>query len=278
MRVHNRKDRIVLTAIHYALPLLTAALPVVFLPGLARGQCYTVVSVAGAQAMIESDEAVIVVDVRELSEYCAEQPTPPLPPGHIPGALNYPLNSGVLEQRYTELPIDGDIIIICRSGSRGARAAEFLCSRGFSAVYNVNGGMLAWTGETVLCIDSDGDSVFDDLDICPDVFNPSQADSDGDGIGDSCESLFLRGDANADKLVEISDAILVLGVLFTGRESPACEDGADANDDGTVDISDSIRILLHLFIGDAPLPQPVGECGPDPSEDSLRCVSSASCE
>jgi rhodanese-related sulfurtransferase len=227
--------------------------------------------------MIASDEAMTVVDVREVAEYCAEQTTPPLPRGHIPGALNYPLNSGVLEERYTELPAAGEIVVICRSGGRGARAAQFLCSRGFSAVSNVEGGMLAWTGETVVCVDSDGDGVLDDLDICPEVPNPSQADSDGDGIGDSCEGLFLRGDTNADRIVDISDAIFVLGSLFTGGESPACEDGADANDDGSVDISDAVKILRYLFIREAPLPPPFGDCGPDPSEDRLTCVSSAPC-
>jgi uncharacterized repeat protein (TIGR01451 family) len=35
--------------------------------------------------------------------------------------------------------------------------------------------------------DHDGDGVPDELDNCPDVSNPGQTDSDGDGIGDSCE-------------------------------------------------------------------------------------------
>lgn len=35
--------------------------------------------------------------------------------------------------------------------------------------------------------DSDGDGVADDVDNCPSVPNPDQADSDGDGTGDACE-------------------------------------------------------------------------------------------
>ncbi len=35
--------------------------------------------------------------------------------------------------------------------------------------------------------DSDGDGVLDSEDNCPDVFNPDQADADGDGIGDACD-------------------------------------------------------------------------------------------
>jgi hypothetical protein len=36
--------------------------------------------------------------------------------------------------------------------------------------------------------DRDGDGVPDDTDNCPDVANPDQADSDGDGIGNACDT------------------------------------------------------------------------------------------
>jgi hypothetical protein len=35
--------------------------------------------------------------------------------------------------------------------------------------------------------DPDGDGVTDDVDVCPDVANPDQRDSDGDGRGDACQ-------------------------------------------------------------------------------------------
>jgi hypothetical protein len=44
----------------------------------------------------------------------------------------------------------------------------------------------------VICgpdIDTDGDGVKDVYDNCPAVYNPDQADSNGNGIGDACESL-----------------------------------------------------------------------------------------
>ena len=37
--------------------------------------------------------------------------------------------------------------------------------------------------------DADGDGVLDEVDNCPDVFNPDQIDSDANGIGDACEPV-----------------------------------------------------------------------------------------
>jgi hypothetical protein len=38
-------------------------------------------------------------------------------------------------------------------------------------------------------VDSDGDNIPDSLDNCPDVYNPIQEDSDGNGTGDACEVI-----------------------------------------------------------------------------------------
>ena len=106
-------------------------------------RCY---SRTGTRAYSTDD--LTVVDVREPSEYSDTR-------GHIPGALNYPWNSGVLEAQYGELPIDGPILVVCRSGGRSNQAANFLDSKGFSMVYDMQGGMSAWKWETELCVDVD---------------------------------------------------------------------------------------------------------------------------
>jgi hypothetical protein len=49
--------------------------------------------------------------------------------------------------------------------------------------------------------DRDGDGVADDLDRCPDVWNPDQEDCDGDTVGDRCET----GDTDADTLPDAID-------------------------------------------------------------------------
>jgi K319-like protein len=42
----------------------------------------------------------------------------------------------------------------------------------------------SWRG----VVDTDGDFIPDGEDNCPDIYNPDQADSDGDGIGDACDT------------------------------------------------------------------------------------------
>jgi hypothetical protein len=60
---------------------------------------------------------------------------------------------------------------------------------------------------------------------------------------------FIRGDANGDGRVEISDPVAVMGKLFLGNPTPLCQDGADADDDGVLSVTDLIYLLSHLFLG-----------------------------
>ena len=63
------------------------------------------------------------------------------------------------------------------------------------------------------------------------------------------DSYFQRGDANADGVPDIADAIFLLANLFSGGADPVCRDAADVNDDGMFDIADAIAMLSELFIG-----------------------------
>jgi hypothetical protein len=87
------------------------------------------------------------------------------------------------------------------------------------------------------------------------------------------EALFVRGDANADGSIDITDAVFTLMFLFLGGPQSPCMDAADANDSGSLDLSDGIFILSYLFAGAGGLPPPYPDCGPDPTDDSLvDCV------
>lgn len=64
-------------------------------------------------------------------------------------------------------------------------------------------------------------------------------------IGDV--GIFVRGDANIDRALDISDPVKILLTLFTGAGPLNCEDAADANDDGQIDLADPITLLNFLF-------------------------------
>src|SRR2546426_665077 len=61
---------------------------------------------------------------------------------------------------------------------------------------------------------------------------------------------FIRGNANNDSRVDLSDAITILQYLFAGVPPRApCQDALDTNDSGRVDLSDAIYLLSYLFQG-----------------------------
>jgi hypothetical protein len=86
-------------------------------------------------------------------------------------------------------------------------------------------------------------------------------------------AIFIRGDANSDATVDLSDPVSTLGFLFLGEAEPPCLDAADSNDDGRLDISDPVTTLTYLFLGGAPLPAPVGTPAVDPTSDALHCLT-----
>ena len=49
--------------------------------------------------------------------------------------------------RLSELDSAEDMVVMCKSGSRSARALELLVSAGFRKVKNLKGGMNAWARE-----------------------------------------------------------------------------------------------------------------------------------
>ena len=105
------------------------------------------VTLQQAKELIGADTQLTVIDVREPNEYCD-------PKGHIPGSLNYPWRSGVLQKEYKQLPADRPILVVCRSGHRSNQAAAFLRSKGFKHVYDMLGGMRSWDARTAECADS----------------------------------------------------------------------------------------------------------------------------
>ncbi|WP_462326949.1 rhodanese-like domain-containing protein [Desulfobaculum sp.] len=77
-----------------------------------------------------------LLDVRQDWEYEEE---------HLPGALHIPLPR--LAEALHTIPHDKPVIAYCHSGGRSSAAASMLRGDGFGEVYNLVGGIAAWTGE-----------------------------------------------------------------------------------------------------------------------------------
>ncbi len=52
---------------------------------------------------------------------------------------------GQVSNRVGELDSRRETVVICRSGGRSMEVARFLASQGFASVYNLAGGILAWS-------------------------------------------------------------------------------------------------------------------------------------
>ena len=96
-----------------------------------------VISNEDLEKKLQSNETVVVLDVREEAEYAFQ---------HIPNAISMPL--GDLEERLSELNKEDEIYVVCRTGNRSDLAAQKMVANGFNKVVNVVQGMSQWTGET----------------------------------------------------------------------------------------------------------------------------------
>ena len=75
----------------------------------------------------------LLLDVRELWEYEA---------GHLPGAVSLP--QAEIAERLSEIPMDRELMTICRSGARSVRTARFLKKAGRERVVSLALGTEGW--------------------------------------------------------------------------------------------------------------------------------------
>ncbi len=83
-------------------------------------------------------------------------------------------------------------------------------------------------------------------------------------------AIAVRGDADCDGNVILTDAFLMLIALFGGRGPFCCPAAADADGSLSLEITDPIHLLSHLFLGGSPPAAPFPGCGRI-SEESLTC-------
>lgn len=60
---------------------------------------------------------------------------------------------------------------------------------------------------------------------------------------------FTCGDANHDGLVNVSDAVRIVGYIFSGQPAPSPYSAGDCNCDGVVNITDAVYLIAYIFAG-----------------------------
>lgn len=77
----------------------------------------------------------LLVDVRESSEVRAFA-------FDVPAIVNIPLSE--FEQRWSELPQDRELVLVCQVGARSLKATYHLQYHGYTHVSNMSGGIDKW--------------------------------------------------------------------------------------------------------------------------------------
>jgi hypothetical protein len=65
-------------------------------------------------------------------------------------------------------------------------------------------------------------------------------------------SLVIRGDANADEAIDITDVTYLINYLFIAGPEPCPQEAGDSNCDGTIDSADLVYLINYLFLGGQP--------------------------
>ena len=158
---------------------------------------YISVSVSEAKQMVDTNPDIVILDVRTEEEYND---------GHIGKAILIPVSE--LESRLDELGKDTETLVYCRSGVRSATASQILTDNGFSNVYNMLGGIVAWTNEGY--------------------------------------PVYILSDVNIDGTVDIFDVVLA-ALAFDSRPGDSnWNQAADLNNDSVIDIFDVVTVTSNF--------------------------------
>jgi rhodanese-related sulfurtransferase/nitrous oxidase accessory protein NosD len=116
----------------FASLLILSFSPLIVKPTLAQ-QIYIDVTVSQAKVMIDTNPSLVILDVRNQSEYDA---------GHIRNAKLIPVWN--LTQNLDKLNQTDEILVYCKGGARSTNASNILASNGFLHVYNMLEGINGW--------------------------------------------------------------------------------------------------------------------------------------
>ncbi|WP_345374757.1 rhodanese-like domain-containing protein [Algivirga pacifica] len=91
-------------------------------------------------AKLRDTSKPFILDVRSRQEHKEEK---------LHNAFNMDIMMPNFEERIGHMDKDKHYFVYCKSGSRGRKACRKLVKAGFKHIYNLKGGLNAWTGKTV---------------------------------------------------------------------------------------------------------------------------------
>ena len=94
---------------------------------------YADVTAVQAKDLIDNNTNIIVIDV-----------SPNYDQGHIPGAVNYYIGDGTLDNAIPILDMNKDYLVYCHTDSASIGGATKLVDAGFNPVYRLEGNYQAW--------------------------------------------------------------------------------------------------------------------------------------
>ena len=94
------------------------------------------ISVLELNEKIKNEDDFILLDVRNMHEVVFSK---------IDGSIHIPMNE--IPNRLSEIDSSKDIIVQCKSGKRSARVCEYLSKENYKNVWNLKGGIIAWSHE-----------------------------------------------------------------------------------------------------------------------------------
>ncbi|MFQ5509383.1 MAG: rhodanese-like domain-containing protein [Leptospirillia bacterium] len=86
------------------------------------------------KSAIDDGADIVLLDVREPEErgFCA-----------IEGSMHIPMAS--IPHHMQKLDAEREIVVVCHHGARSLQVANYLRANGFDKVYNMSGGIDAWS-------------------------------------------------------------------------------------------------------------------------------------